>query len=124
MTSVRDSTPPAPDDRPKLMESRVATLRARRQVAYLMLLTLITGLIGTGVCIWYTNRTAVATEHKAREDVQRWCQLLNSLDQRYQKIVPPPANSSADVKKQYQDALVFKGQIHDLVTGYDCDKVK
>ena len=90
---------------------------------YMMLLSVLTGLIGTAVCIAYTNRTAVHTEQKARQDVQRWCILLNSLDQRYQKIVAPPSTASSEVKKQYADAVEFQRQIHDLVVGYDCKKV-
>lgn len=88
-----------------------------------MLLTVVTGLLGTGISIIYTKQTAVTTEHKAREDIQRWCVLLTSLDDRYQKLQPPPPDASETDKKQYADAAAFRGQVHDLVTAYDCAKV-
>jgi hypothetical protein len=121
MTSVRSSTQPPEDMEPR--PTRVAALRARRQVAYLMLLTVVTGLLGTGISIGYTRSTAVRTEHKAREDVQRWCQLLTGLDERYQKLPSPPPGSSDTAVKQYNDSVDFQKKVHDIVQAYDCAKV-
>lgn len=115
MTSARDDMEP--------QQTRVAALKARRQLAYLMLLTVLTGLLGTGISIGYTRSTAVKTEHKAREDVQRWCTLLIGLDERYQKLPSPPADATPEAKKQYTDAVAFQKQVHDLVDGYDCRRV-
>jgi hypothetical protein len=121
MTSVRDSTPHPEDMEPQ--QTRVAALRARRQIAYLMLLTVLTGLLAAGISICYARSAAEKTEHKAREDIQRWCTLLLNLDDRYQKFESPPAGAAPEAKKQYADAVVFQKQIHDLVEAYDCQRV-
>lgn len=111
------------NDAPK-PESRAHTTAVRqrfvRQMATLVLVAVLAALGSGGVAILYTKSGIQQSERQAREDTRRWCTILNSLDERYQKIPPPAPGATPAQLKSYQDAQKFQKQVHDLVIAYDC----
>lgn len=84
-----------------------------RQLLYVAVVTLLTSLVLAGGNILYTN-------HVQHESDQRWCALMAGLDERYQKLQPPPADATEQQRQQYRDAVDFAVKIQRLRRQLGC----
>lgn len=92
------------DEQPLVVEKPLSKPR------WIVLVSIVLSVMGLAVAgVLYTSYVDGQREKAEREADQRWCELLNTLDQAYGSAVP-----ATDLGRRVADA------VHNLRVGLDC----